>query len=107
LHRKALFDLEDYFALGFKGGHGFGKGLVAGIGFVGGDARVGRADLDARTLYDFQAKNIVQGDGLIDSAELMKCGADTSVRVGASGPDAEAEVDLRERADSDSHRWMI
>ena len=96
LHRQPFLDGDgDPGALAERAQDEVGNAM-AGVRSVGGDAaRVG-SQLDTAAPAHADAHHIVQRDGLVHGAQLVKS-------IGARGTDAQADVDLGERANRDGH----
>jgi hypothetical protein len=100
LDRQPLFDFDDHAALRLERRHGAFHNAIAGIRFISGNARVFAADLNPQSAPDLHANDIVQRNGLIHRAQLVKA-------VSSQRPNAQAEIDLREGWDGDRHGEMI
>src|SRR2546427_9158032 len=92
--------LDDHTALGPHRRHGWCDDPVAGIGLIFRDARILTADFDARPASDLNANDIVQSNGLVDRAQIVKA-------VGTKRADTQSEIDLCERSHGDGHKVLI
>src|SRR5215472_645792 len=98
--RQALLNSKDDLALGVEGGHGSDENSKASVRLVSRNPRVRAANLNPGSAHDFQPQDVMQGNRLVDGAELVKA-------VAALGPNREAEIDLRKRTHGNGHGRMI
>src|ERR1700722_6633605 len=100
LHRQPLFDFDNYPPPNAKKWAGTPDHAITRVRLVGGNARIGAANLNAPATLEADLDQIMQADGLIDREQFVK-----TVMPGRAN--AQAQVDLREGSQGDGHATRI
>ncbi len=100
LHRQPLLDVDHHAPTSLERRQSKLDNPLASIRLVPRHARIVTTNLNARSAPDRHANNIVQRDGLVHRAQLVKA-------ISPKRTNPQAEIDLGERSNGHRHGRMI